>query len=162
MGRNSSLITFSDQDWFMGLALEQANLAFKGGEVPVGCVIVDHHGKVQATAYNLKEQQHNPCAHAECLAIMTAAEKQKNWRLTGHSLFVTLEPCLMCFGAMVSARIDHLYFGAYDHKGGFLSLNMDSLSWRRLNHTFSIVGGVRHFECAQQLSLFFKQRRLFY
>jgi tRNA(adenine34) deaminase len=156
------LLSLSDQDWFMSLALEEANLAFKKEEVPVGCVLVDRFGKILSQAHNLKEVQLNPCAHAECLAITQAAQKMKSWRLEGVSLFVTLEPCFMCMGAILAARIDHLYFGAYDPKGGFLSLKMNTQSWNKLNHAFTIVGGVKHYECSQQLSTFFRQQRHFY
>jgi tRNA(adenine34) deaminase len=152
-------MTFNDIEFFMNLALEQAEKAYQQGEVPVGAVIVDSSGKEIAKASNLKELENNPCGHAEILAIQEAAKAISNWRLSGCSLFVTLEPCPMCLAAMVQARIDHCFFGAYDSKGGALSLNYNLNDDQRLNHSFKVTGGIFHYRCSKMLSQFFKERR---
>lgn len=156
------LFVMKDHIWFMKLAQEQAELAFKMGEVPVGCVVVDENQKVIAEAHNLKETVYNPCGHAELLAIKEASFQKKNWRLTGCSLYVTLEPCPMCLSACQQARFDNVYFGAYDAKGGALSLGYRFDKDNRLNHQFSVIGGVNHYKCSKLLSTFFKQRRKLY
>ncbi len=150
---------FKDHIWNMGLALEEAEAAYRIGEVPVGAVVVDKDGRILSRAHNLKETTHDPCGHAEILALRQAATKAGNWRLTGAVLYVTLEPCAMCLGAMVHARIDTLAFGAYDPKAGALSLGHHLHRDPRLNHRFSVVGGIRHYECSKVLSVFFKERR---
>lgn len=143
----------------MSVALDQAEEAFKKQEVPVGAVIADSDGKIISRAHNLKEKTHDPCGHAEILAIREAAQKVKGWRLSGMHLYVTLEPCLMCMGAIIQARLDVLHFGAYDLKGGALSLGHKFHEDPRLNHSFSIIGGLEHYQCSKILSEFFKQRR---
>ena len=148
-----------DHIWNMNLALEEAQRAYKLGEVPVGAVLVSPDGKVESKGINLKESQFDPCGHAEICALRDQGEKLKNWRLTGHTLYVTLEPCAMCLGAMIQARIQSLVFGAYDPKGGAISLGYNLHKDSRLNHNFSVVGGVRHFECSQILSQFFREKR---
>lgn len=156
------MIRIQDDLWFMDLALKQAEIAFKEKEVPVGALIVSSEGEVISQKYNLKEVQHNPTAHAEVLSIIEATKKLGNWRLTGATLYVTLEPCTMCLAAMVQARISRCVFGAYDSKGGALSLGYHLHQDPRLNHRFSVTGGIRHFECSRLLSQFFKERRLTY
>lgn len=146
--------------WPMKLALEQAELAQKIQEVPIGAVIVEtESGKVVSKAHNLKESVHDPCGHAEILAIRLAAEKLSSWRLTGHSLFVTLEPCSMCMGAIIQARLDHIYFGAYDKKAGSVSLGLNLHQNKSLNHQVSVTGGILHHDCSKILSDFFRLRR---
>jgi tRNA(adenine34) deaminase len=152
----------SDHMWFMTMALEQAELAYKAQEVPVGAVLVSPQGEVLSKAFNLKESQFNPTAHAEILAITEGAKKLQNWRLSDCILYVTLEPCPMCLTAMVQSRVKQCVFGAYDAKGGSLSLGYHLHSDKRLNHQFSIMGGVKHFECSKVLSQFFKERRTSY
>lgn len=142
----------------MDLAFTEAKLAFQEDEVPVGCLIVSPHGEILSQTHNLKESKNDPCAHAEILAIRESGAKY-GWRLTDCSLFVTLEPCPMCLNAMLQARIKSLYFGAYDRKGGSLSLGYNFPSDKRLNHTFSVMGGVNHFDCSRLLSTYFKQKR---
>lgn len=156
------MIRIQDDLWFMDLALKQAELAYKEKEVPVGAVLVSADGEVLSQKYNLKESHHNPIAHAEVLSIIEAAKKLASWRLTGATLYVTLEPCPMCLAAMVQARIKRCVFGAYDIKGGALSLGYDLYKDPRLNHRFAITGGMRHFECSKILSQFFKERRSCY
>jgi tRNA(adenine34) deaminase len=146
----------------MDEALIEAEKAYRIDEVPIGAVIVDSSGAILSRTHNLKEKVFNPCGHAEILAIVEAAKKIKNWRLKECSIFVTLEPCPMCLNAMVQARIEKLYFGAYDSKGGSLSLNYNFYKDQKLNHSFSVVGGVRHFECSKLLSQFFREKRVNY
>jgi tRNA(adenine34) deaminase len=143
----------------MKLALEEAEKAYQENEVPVGAVLIDGSGKVIAKAHNNKEKEYNPCGHAEIEVLKKSASELKNWRLNGHTLVVTLEPCVMCMGAMIQARIEKLVFGAYDPKGGALSLGYDIHNNSKLNHKFSIVGGLAHYRCSKILSQFFKQRR---
>ena len=154
--------TLSDHLWFMSMALEEAELAYKAQEVPVGAVLVSSNGEILSKQFNLKETHHNPTGHAEVLALVEGAKKTQNWRLTDCVLYVTLEPCPMCLMAMVQARIGHCVFGAYDSKGGALSLGYHLHNDHRLNHRFSIVGGIRHMECSRRLSQFFKERRTTY
>jgi tRNA(adenine34) deaminase len=148
-----------DDLWFMKLAFEEAENAYKLDEVPVGAVIVDQDGTILSRTYNLKEKNSNPCGHAEILAIQFACQKLNDWRLNQCTLYVTLEPCPMCLAALVQARISRVVFGAYDTKGGSLSLNYKINQDSRLNHNFPIVGGVYHFECSKMLSDYFKAKR---
>lgn len=148
-----------DHLWFMGLALEQAELAYKVGEVPVGAVLVSSNGEMISKQYNVKEVNFNPTGHAEILTLQEGARKLQNWRLSDCTLYVTLEPCPMCLAAMVQARLKLCVFGAYDAKGGALSLGYHLHQDKRLNHRFGIMGGIRHFECSKLLSQFFKERR---
>jgi tRNA(adenine34) deaminase len=153
---------FQDHQWFMGLALEQAELAYKLGEVPVGAVIVSSKGDVLSKSHNLKESTHNPTGHAEILSIIEATKELENWRLQDCTLYVTLEPCPMCLATMIQARIGKCVFGTYDSKGGALSLGYSMYKDSRLNHRFDIVGGLRHYDCSRLLSQFFKERRSAY
>ncbi len=143
----------------MGLALEQAEIAYRLGEVPVGAVLVSPNGEVLSRQHNVKESNFNPVGHAEILALIDGAKKNQNWRLTDCTLYVTLEPCPMCLTGLVQARIKQCVFGSYDSKGGALSLGYHIHQDKRLNHQFSVVGGVRHFECSKLLSQFFRERR---
>jgi tRNA(adenine34) deaminase len=152
----------SDHLWFMSMALEQAELAYKMQEVPVGSVLVSPKGDILSKQFNLKETHYNPTAHAELLVLTDAAKKLQNWRLSDCILYVTLEPCPMCLTAMVQSRIKQCVFGAYDAKGGALSLGYYLHQDKRLNHQFSMMGGVKHFECSRLLSQFFKERRMSY
>lgn len=154
--------TISDHLWFMGIALEQAELAYRAQEVPVGAVLVSPEGEILSKQYNLKESHFNPTAHAELLAITEGAHKIQNWRLSDCTLYVTLEPCPMCLTGLVQSRIKQCVFGAYDPKGGALSLGYNLHKDKRLNHQFSMIGGVKHFECSKLLSQFFKERRTGY
>lgn len=153
------MMNIEEHEWFMKLALEQAEKAAIMDEVPVGAVLVDPAGKVFCESHNLKEAKNNPCSHAEVEVIVAACEKLGDWRLDGYSLFVTLEPCAMCAGAILHSRIKNIVFGAYDPKGGVLSSSMNIWGNPNVNHKVKIVGGIMHFECSKILSNFFKQRR---
>ena len=152
-------LSFREHLWWMNLALEEAEKAYRIEEVPIGAILVDEEGKEIARSYNLKEQTANPCGHAEILAITQAAQTLNSWRLLNCTLYVTLEPCPMCLGAMVQSRIGQLVFGAYDPKGGALSLGFNLYKDERLNHHFRVMGGVRHFQCSRILSQFFREKR---
>jgi tRNA(adenine34) deaminase len=152
-------LTVSDHIWYMSMALEQAELAYRAQEVPVGAVLVSPEGEVLSKQYNLKESHFNPTAHAEVLAVIEGAKKLHNWRLSDCTLYVTLEPCPMCLTALVQARVKQCVFGAYDAKGGAISLGYNLHQDKRLNHQFSIMGGIKHFECSKLLSQFFRERR---
>lgn len=143
---------------FMRLALEEASMAAALGEVPIGAVVV-HDGAVIAQAHNLRETGVDPSAHAEFSALIQASRVLGRWRLTGCTVYVTLEPCLMCAGLMVNARIDRCVFGAYDPKGGALGTLYDVSHDPRLNHEFAVTGGVLEDECATQLKAFFAALR---
>lgn len=150
---------FSEHEWFMRIAIEQADRAAHLSEVPVGAVLVDGAGQILEKSHNLKEQKNNPCSHAEIEAIINASEKKEDWRLDGSTLYVTLEPCGMCAGAIIQSRIKKVVFGAYDPKGGVLSCGLNLWGNSKLNHSVEVIGGVLHFECGRQLSKFFKERR---
>lgn len=143
----------------MSLAYEQAQVAAWNGEVPVGAIIISEQGQLLSQTYNLKERNFDSCAHAEILAIREAGKQNQNWRLNNCVIFVTLEPCPMCLSSILQSRIDHLYFGAYDPKGGALSLGYNFYKDKRLNHNFGVTGGIQHYKCSDLLSQFFKQRR---
>jgi tRNA(adenine34) deaminase len=143
---------------FMQQALEQAGLAALAGEVPVGAVIV-RNGEVMAKAFNQPITNHDPSAHAEMLALRQAALSEQNYRLPGTTLYVTLEPCTMCAGAMLHARVDRIVYGAADPKTGAAGSVLDVFSLKQLNHQTIIEGGVMGQECGQLLREFFKERR---
>ncbi len=149
----------NDHSWNMQTALELAEQAYRMDEVPVGAIILDGDGKVIASAHNLKEATQDPCGHAEILAIRKAAESLNSWRLLNCSMYVTLEPCVMCIGALLHARIKSLYFGAYDKKGGAISTGHRVFDHPLLNHKFSVIGGIKHYECSKVLSRFFREKR---
>ncbi len=151
-----------DHLWYMGIALEQAEIAYKLGEVPVGAIVVGPTGEILSKTHNLKEKNFNPIGHAEILSLIQSAEYLRNWRLTDCSIYVTLEPCTMCLAAMIQSRIGQCIFGAYDSKGGSLSLGYNFNFDKRLNHRFSLTGGIKHYECSKILSQFFKERRTSY
>jgi tRNA(adenine34) deaminase len=143
----------------MRLALDQARTARNYGEVPVGAIVLDSQGAVLAAAYNHTLKNLDPAGHAEILALRSAAATVGNYRLTGCTLVVTLEPCLMCLGAMFHARIAGLVFGARDPKAGAVlsRLNVNDLSW--MNHRIWVVEGILSEECSCILSDFFAARR---
>ncbi|MBU3554219.1 tRNA adenosine(34) deaminase TadA [Polynucleobacter sp. UB-Piko-W3] len=143
---------------FMQQALEQAGLAALAGEVPVGAVIV-RDGQVIARAFNQPITNHDPSAHAEMLALRQAALAEENYRLPGTTLYVSLEPCTMCAGAMLHARVDRIVYGAADPKTGAAGSVLDVFSLKQLNHQTVIEGGVMAQECGQLLRDFFKERR---
>jgi tRNA(adenine34) deaminase len=143
---------------FMQQALEEAKLAAKAGEVPVGAILV-RDGQVIARAFNQPITQHDPSAHAEMLALRAAAKLERNYRLPDTTLYVTLEPCTMCAGAMLHARVDRVVFGAYDPKTGAAGSVMDVFSEKQINHQTEVQGGIMSEECGQLLRDFFKERR---
>ena len=145
------------QDW-MHFALRQAQMAFEQGEVPIGAIIV-HNGQVIAVAHNEREQKNDPTAHAEVLAIQRAAKVLGSWRLTDATLYVTLEPCPMCAGAIMQSRIKQLVYGAMDLKGGATGSVMNVLDYTLWNHRVDIVAGVLEDECLDILKSFFKRLR---
>lgn len=148
----------ADDHYWMGEALKAAKKAAARGEVPIGAVIV-RDGKVLGSGYNLRETRQDPVAHAELIAIRRASRRAASWRLTGATLYVTLEPCLMCMGAAILARIDRLVFGCFDPKGGAAGSLYDLSSDSRLNHRFAVESGVREQECSEILSNFFRELR---
>ncbi len=133
-----------------------AQKAKKKGEVPIGAVVV-YRGKIVGRGYNLRTRKQMATAHAEIRAIEQACRKLKSWRLPDIELYVTLEPCPMCMGAALNARIDRIYFGAYEQKGR--SLTKELASANLLNHTVEVTGGVLEEECAEVLSSFFSAMR---
>jgi tRNA(adenine34) deaminase len=142
----------------MLLALDQARLAVRHGDVPVGAVVIDQAGNVLAAARNEREIRHDPTAHAELLALREASRRLRSWRLTGLTLVVTLEPCTMCAGALVLARVARLIFGAFDPKAGAVSSLFDVVRDPRLNHRVEVRGGVLEAECSALLKDFFANR----
>ena len=135
-----------------------AEAALAHDEVPVGCLIV-HEGRIVGRAHNQREMLQDPTAHAEMIAITQAAEALGSWRLTGCTLYVTLEPCAMCAGGMVLARLDRLVYGAGDPKAGAVESVFKLLEEPRLNHRIKITAGVRREECGAILTQFFRKKR---
>ncbi|WP_113705192.1 tRNA adenosine(34) deaminase TadA [Nonomuraea lactucae] len=144
----------------MRLALAEAVAAGARGEVPVGAVVLDAAGEVLASAGNDRESGADPTAHAEVLALRRAARERGRWRLDGCTLVVTLEPCTMCAGAAVLARVDRIVYGAVDEKGGAVGSLWDVVRDRRLNHRPEVVMGVLSEECSAVLKEFFATRRI--
>ena len=143
---------------FMEQALEQAQLAAIAGEVPVGAVIV-RNGVVLSKAFNKPITNHDPSAHAEMLVLRQAALSEENYRLPGTTLYVTLEPCTMCAGAMLHARVDRVVFGASDPKTGAAGSVLNVFSEKQINHQTQVEGGILSEECGHVLKQFFKERR---
>jgi tRNA(adenine34) deaminase len=144
---------------FMAIALEEAEAAIRKGEVPVGAVIVLDED-ILARAHNSPIALNDPTAHAEILVLREAARRLGNYRLTGTTLYVTVEPCIMCVGAIVHARISRLVYGAMDPKNGGVTSLYRILEDRRLNHTVEVKTGVLAGLCAELLSRFFKEKRI--
>ncbi|WP_431925847.1 tRNA adenosine(34) deaminase TadA [Nonomuraea jabiensis] len=144
----------------MRLALAEADAAGARGEIPVGAVVLDPLGEVLSAAGNDRESSADPTAHAEVLALRQAAARRGQWRLSGCTLVVTLEPCTMCAGAAVLARVDRIVYGAVDEKGGAVGSLWDVVRDRRLNHRPEVVMGVLADECSSALKRFFATRRI--
>ena len=142
----------------MRLALDEARAAAQHDDVPVGAVLLGPSGATVAAAGNERERAQDPTAHAELLALRRAAETLGSWRLTDHTLVVTLEPCTMCAGALVLARVSRLIFGAYDAKAGAVASLWDVVRDPRLNHRVEVRGGVLEAECGELLRDFFAAR----
>jgi tRNA(adenine34) deaminase len=143
----------------MRLALDEAAQAPATGDVPVGCVVLDPSGAVIGRGHNVREATGDPTAHAEVVALRAAAEVVGEWRLTGCTLVVTLEPCTMCAGALVLARVARLVYGAIDEKAGAVGSLWDVVRDRRLNHRPEVVGGVLAEDCRAVLTAFFDAHR---
>jgi tRNA(adenine34) deaminase len=140
---------------WMRVALEEADAAALAGEVPVGCVLVDASGAELARGHNLRETTQDPTAHAEMVALRAASARAKTWRLDGVTAFVTLEPCAMCAGAFVHARVARVVYGCDDPKGGAVATLYTIGQDARLNHRFALERGVLADECAERLRAFF-------
>lgn len=148
----------SSHEKWMQLALSEAQMAANIGEVPVGAVVVSH-GELIASRHNQPILECDPSAHAEILALRSAAEKLENYRLVDCDIYVTLEPCMMCLGAMIHARIQNLYFAAFDPKSGVTGTAMSLHELPFLNHKINVTGGILENESASLLKSFFKSRR---
>jgi len=143
----------------MRLALDQAVLAAVAGEVPVGAIIVDANGCVIGCGFNQTVSRHDPSAHAEIIALRDAGQRVSNYRLPGASLFVTLEPCLMCMGAIMHARLARVVYGAADPKTGACGSVFSAQNIQQLNHHTEVEGGVLSEDCSTVLRNFFQERR---
>ncbi len=146
-------------DALMGLALHEASHALATGDVPVGALVLDADGRLIGLGRNRREETGDPTAHAEVLALRQAALTRGEWRLEGCTLVVTLEPCVMCAGALVAARVQRLVLGAWDPKAGATGSVWDLVRDQRANHAVEVIGGVREQECAAQLRGFFEAQR---
>ena len=142
----------------MGLALAEAEQAAAEGEVPIGAVLV-FAGEVIAQAHNRRETDHDATAHAEMLVIREACRKLRRWRLTGATLYVTIEPCPMCAGALVMSRVDRLVYGSPDFRAGAVESIFNVVQHPALNHRLAVTAGVRQDECAAAMQAFFRDRR---
>lgn len=148
----------TEDEKFMTAALKESEKAAAKGEIPVGCVIV-LEGKIIARGHNLRESKNDPTAHAEVVALRKAGKKTGSWRLTGATVYVSCEPCPMCAGALVLARVKRVVFGCKDPKAGALESLYQVGQDQRLNHQFEVAGGMLERECRAQLSGFFKKAR---
>ena len=151
------LLERSDRDW-MAQAIREARKAWDLDEVPVGAVVV-HEGRIIGRGHNLRERLCDPTAHAEMIALTAAAEALGSWRLTGATMFVTLEPCPMCAGALVNARVDRLVYGATDPKAGACGTLFEIPTDERLNHRLDVVGGILAEEGGGLLTAYFHEKR---
>ena len=143
---------------YMQEALKEANLAAQEDEVPIGCVIVKNN-EIIARAHNQRDKTNNPLGHAEVLAIKKASEVVNDWQLVGCELYVTIEPCLMCAGAIIQSRIEKVIYGAPDLKGGAFGSSIDVLTASNINHRPEIISGVLESECSQIIKDYFKSKR---
>ena len=146
------------QEKFMKEALKDAKKALLIDEVPIGCVIVKD-GKIIARGHNERETKQDATSHAELKTLQKACKKLKSWRLIGCDIYVTLEPCIMCAGAIIQSRIENVYFGAYDLKGGAFGTSINVLDAKNINHKPNIFGGILEDSCSQLLKDFFKNKR---
>ena len=147
-----------NDEYFMTLALKEAEAAFGEDEVPVGAVLVKDN-QVIASTHNRKEERNDPTAHAELNIIRKGALKTGDWRLEDATLYVTKEPCVMCAGAMINARLGRLVYGCKDERFGAVTTRLQLLNDMRLNHEVRVLAGVLEDKCAELLTRFFKQRR---
>jgi tRNA(adenine34) deaminase len=152
------MINSKEDERLMRVAIEAARIAEENGDVPIGAVIV-HNNQIIAKAYNQREQLQDPTAHAEIIALTQAAVAMESWRLNGCTMYVTLEPCPMCAGALVLARIDRLVYGCDDPKTGAVKSLYTIVQDNRLNHRVEVTCGILADECSQLLTEFFQKRR---
>ncbi len=152
-------MTAAALDRLVGLAMDEARLAGQAGDIPIGAVVVDAAGVVIGSGHNAREADRDPTAHAEVLALRAAAAATGDWRLTGCTLVVTLEPCPMCAGAVVMSRLERLVFGAWNDMYGAAGSRWDLVRDRRLNHRAEVIGGVRASECGAMVQEFLAQHR---
>ena len=143
---------------FMREAIKEAKKAELIDEVPIGCVIVKD-GKINSRGHNVRESKQSPIGHAEIIAINKAAKKLNSWRLEGCDIYITLEPCIMCSGAIIQSRIRSICFGAYDPKGGALGSSINVLEANNINHHPNVVAGLLQEECSSLLTNYFKSKR---
>lgn len=143
---------------FMREAIKEAKKAELIDEVPIGCVIVKDN-KVISKGHNIRESKQNPTGHAEIVAINKAAKKLNSWRLENCDIYITLEPCIMCSGAIIQSRIKHIYFGAFDPKGGALGSSINVLDAKNINHHPEVTSGVLQEECSKIITNYFKSKR---
>ena len=146
-------------DELMTLALREAEKAFHEDEVPIGAILISSAGGILAADHNRTRQLNDPTAHAEILVLRRAGHEFNNFRLPGTTMFVTIEPCLMCAGAVIQARVERVVFGAADPKAGALGSLYDVSRDQRLNHRFEVVSGVLETECRELIQKFFEVRR---
>lgn len=149
-----------DDKKYMELALAEARQAAELGEIPIGAVLVDELGQVIAAAHNMRETWQDGTAHAEVIAIQAACKKLGRWRLSGCTLYVTVEPCPMCSGAIVNSRVDRVVYGCPDVKAGGAESIFNIITNPNLNHCANVTSGVCEEECAQVMKNFFKRRRM--
>lgn len=145
-------------EYWMRKAIQEARKAFDKKEAPIGAVAV-LEGKIIARAHNLRENKNDPLGHAEILLLHKISKKLKRWRLSGVTVYVTLEPCLMCMGALIQARVDRLFFGTLDPKAGACGSLYDLSKDLRLNHRIDVTSGILQNECSEILKEFFKKLR---
>lgn len=153
-----SQFTVEEKNYFMQAAIAEAKKAEAIAEVPIGAVVV-YQGEIIGRGHNLREHSQDATSHAEMFAIQAACQKLNNWRLEGCQLFVTLEPCPMCSGGMILSRVEEVYFGAYDPKGGTAGTLMNLLTDERFNHRAYVEGGILEEECGNLLTEFFRGLR---
>ena len=146
------------EEKFMLAALKEADKAEAIDEVPIGCVIVKD-GKIIARGFNHRETNNDPTGHAEIIALRKASKKLNDWQLVDCELYVTLEPCIMCGGAIIQSRIKRVYFGAYDFKGGAFGSSIDILKAENINHRPVIIPGLLQKECSEKITNYFKKKR---
>jgi len=151
--------SYNDDQRYMQAAIESARIAEENGDVPIGAVIV-YKNQIIGKAYNQREQLQDPTAHAEIIALTQAAAAKESWRLNGCTMYVTLEPCPMCAGALVLARLDRLVYGCDDPKAGACGSLYNIVTDGRLNHRLEVTSGVMEEQCRRQLQEFFAKRRI--
>jgi len=147
-----------DDNYYMGLALDEARKAYNMGEIPIGSVLI-MDDQIVASGHNMREIWHDATAHAEMIVIRAACQSLGRWRLTGATLYVTIEPCPMCAGALVMSRIDRLVYGSADYKAGAIESIFNIAQNDALNHNIAVTSGVRTDECSEIMRDFFRDRR---